>query len=404
MKNKLFCKDYILLVQGALFSNFGYVLYSAAISYWIYQETGSTALMGILSGISMFVRMFLLPFAGTVSDHTSRRNIISGSDAICGACFTAAGILAVTGRLSIPVIAAAAIVSGLCGSFLHPASMSLLTDIIPREDFIRGQSILNSGTSLLQLAGQAVSGILIVTFGAPLLILINGICYFVSAFTEIFIHDHPGHNNAEKINPSLIWRGFLAGGRDFLTDHTLFTFAISVIIMNFLCCGAYTLLVAYALENGMTTQQYGYLGAVISGGGLLGMIFVGVLKIPPKKRFSLILISYTIMGIGAGLGFWAADFVPTCILFLIGFTFNGVGNGILGGCVTLMMPEEKRGAMSGFFLASCIGGDALSGVLYGVLTEMLSIRMVCAAGQVLSLIPLAVLLFDHDLKNKLEEI
>ena len=404
MNKKLFNRDYILLIQGSLFSSFGYVLYSAAISYWVYQETGSTALMGILSGISMFIRMFLLPFAGTVSDHTSRRNIVAGSDAVCGVFFTLAGILAVTGHLSIPVVVIAAAVSGVCGSFLPPAAISLLADVIPKEEFIRGQSIFNGGTSLLQLAGQAISGVLIVAVGAPLLILINGICYFISALTEVFIHDYPSHNADDEVNFALLRKGFVDSGKDILADHAIFAFSLGVIVLNFMCSGAYALLVAYTLENGMTTQQYGYLGAVISLGGLLGMLVVGILKIAPTKRFMVMIVSYGIMGVAAGLGFIVADFVPTCILFVIAFTFNGVGNGILGGCVTLMMPEEKRGAMMGFFQAACIGGDALSGVFFGILSERFPINLVCGFGHILTLIPLAIFVFDKSLKKKLEEI
>lgn len=404
MDRKLFNRDYILLIQGSLFSSFGYVLYSAAISYWVYQETGSTALMGVLSGISMFVRMFLLPFAGTVSDHTSRRNIVAGADAVCGVFFTFAGILAVTGHLSVPVVVAAAVASGVCGSFLPPAAVSLLADVIPKEEFIRGQSIFNGGTSLLQLAGQAISGVLIVAVGAPLLILINGICYFISALTEIFIRDYPSHNADEKINLSVLRKDFIASGRDYLTDRTLFILAIGVIILNFLCSGAYALLVAYTLENGMTTQQYGYIGAVISCGGLLGMLIVGTLKIAPRKRFPIMVASYAVLGIAGGAGFLAASFIPTCILFVIGFTFNGIGNGILGGCITLMMPEEKRGSMMGFFQAACIGGDALSGVFFGFLSELLPINLVCGLGHFLTIIPLALIASDKSLRKKLEEI
>ena len=110
------------------------------------------------------------------------------------------------------------------------------------------------------------------------------------------------------------------------------------------------------------------------------------------------------MGMFSGLAFWIADFVPTAVLFLIAFTFNGIGNGILGGCVTLMMPEEKRGAMSGFFQAACIGGNALSGVLYGIVSEAIPIKLACGLGQVLSLLPLIVLLLDPSLKKKLGSI
>jgi hypothetical protein len=51
----LWNKDYILLVQGNAISTIGDLMYSFAIGYWVYTQTGSKALLGVMSSISMFV-------------------------------------------------------------------------------------------------------------------------------------------------------------------------------------------------------------------------------------------------------------------------------------------------------------------------------------------------------------
>ena len=61
MQKKLWNKDYILLLHGKTVSTIGDLMYSVAIGYWVYQQTGSSALMGIMSSISMFVTMFFSP-------------------------------------------------------------------------------------------------------------------------------------------------------------------------------------------------------------------------------------------------------------------------------------------------------------------------------------------------------
>ena len=81
---KLWNKNFILLWQGTLFSTFGDVLYSICIGYWVYEKTGSTALMGLLSNISMFVAMFLGPFCGAIIDRSHRKWMIVGTDLIRG--------------------------------------------------------------------------------------------------------------------------------------------------------------------------------------------------------------------------------------------------------------------------------------------------------------------------------
>lgn len=61
MKRKLWNKDTILMLQGNAVSALGDILYSVAIGYWVYEKTGSSALMGIMSSISMFMTMLVMP-------------------------------------------------------------------------------------------------------------------------------------------------------------------------------------------------------------------------------------------------------------------------------------------------------------------------------------------------------
>ena len=62
MQKKLWNKDFILMLQGNAVSDIGDLLYSVAIGYWVYEKTGSSALMGVMASISMCVTMFLSPF------------------------------------------------------------------------------------------------------------------------------------------------------------------------------------------------------------------------------------------------------------------------------------------------------------------------------------------------------
>ena len=80
MHKKLWNKDYILLLQGRFVSTIGDLMYSVAIGYWVYQQTGSNALMGIMSSISMFVTMFLSPVCGSIVDKCNRKWLIVGID------------------------------------------------------------------------------------------------------------------------------------------------------------------------------------------------------------------------------------------------------------------------------------------------------------------------------------
>ena len=93
MVKKLWNQNFILLLQGTAVSMIGDLMYSVAIGYWVYQQTGSNSLMGVMSSISMFVTMFLAPFSGTIVDKLNRKGIGKWQDMPAGKVWISWAIL-----------------------------------------------------------------------------------------------------------------------------------------------------------------------------------------------------------------------------------------------------------------------------------------------------------------------
>lgn len=187
MTRKLWNKDFILLLQGNAVSTIGDLMYSVAIGYWVYEQTGSSGLMGIMSSISMFVTMFLSPFCGSIVDKCSRKWVIVGIDTLQGLLMLTVGVMAYTNVLNVPVILIAALLAAFGSVFYSPAISTMMLDIIPRSDMVRGQSIHSSISSLISLVGTAFSGAMVAFFGVPLIVVINGLSNLYSAVTELFV-------------------------------------------------------------------------------------------------------------------------------------------------------------------------------------------------------------------------
>ena len=89
---KLWNRDYVLLLQGNAVSTIGDIIYSVAIGFWVYQQTGSSTLMGLMSSISMFVTMFLSPFCGSIVDKCNRKWLIVAIDTVQGIVMLTVGM------------------------------------------------------------------------------------------------------------------------------------------------------------------------------------------------------------------------------------------------------------------------------------------------------------------------
>lgn len=391
MHTKLWNKDYILMLQGNAVSAIGDVLYSVAIGYWVYEKTGSSALMGIMSSISMFMVMFVSPFSGSIVDKCSRKTIIVGMDALRGLIMLLVGALAFTDKLSVPIVLAAAFLASACSVFFSPAVSTLMLDIIPHDDMVRGQSVHSGITSFINLVGKALSGALVAFLGVPLIILINGISYLFSAVTEMFIHVPKTSQQGTKVTVSGIFRDFALAIREIFGNRFLRLFVPCALILNLLAAGPMTLMLPFCLEKGFTVDMYGYLMSVETAASLICVSLLGIIKLKPKARYYMMAVGFLVSIPIYILAYLSKQYIPVCILFFLGAFTNCMGNAVFNASLMLALPEENRGAILGFISAASTGGCALSAVIFGVLCDIFPLYLVFVAGNVLTILPMLYL-------------
>ncbi len=399
MKKKLWNKDFILLLQGNTVSTIGDLMYSVAIGYWVYEQTGSSGLMGIMSAISMFVTMFLSPFSGSIVDKCNRKWVMVGMDVMQGVVMLAIGLLAYMGRLNVPGVLIAAFLAALGSVFYSPAVSTLMIDIIPHDDMTRGQSVFSGSNALISMVGTAFSGVMVAFFGVPLIVVLNGLSNLYSAVSELFIHVPRTVQQGAQISAKSILRDSRAAVRMIFSDNCLRLFVPSALVLNLLGSGPLALVLPFCMEKGFTVDMYGYLMAVWTAASLICVLVLGVVKLKPQARFWVMAIGFTGSVLFFGLTYIARHFVPLCVMaFLASFT-NCAGNTIFNASLMLALPEENRGAILGFIQSASIGGTALSAVLYGVLGDVVPLYLVFSVGNLLSLGPMLYLCFTPRTKE-----
>ena len=391
MHTKLWNKDYILMLQGNAVSAIGDVLYSVAIGYWVYEKTGSSALMGIMSSISMFMVMFVSPFSGSIVDKCSRKAIIVGMDVLRGLIMLIVGALAFTDKLSVPIVLAAAFLASACSVFFSPAVSTLMLDIIPHDDMVRGQSVHSGITSFINLVGKALSGALVAFLGVPLIIVINGISYLFSAATEVFIHVPKTVQQGAKVTVSGILRDFGLAIREIFGNRFLQLFVPCALILNLLGAGPMTLMLPFCLEKGFTVDMYGYLMSVETAASLICVSLLGIIKLKPRARYYMMAAGFLISIPIYILAYLSRHYILMCVLFFLGAFTNCMGNAVFNASLMLALPEENRGAIIGFVSAASTGGCALSAVIFGVLGDVFPLYLVFVAGSLLTIPPMLYL-------------
>lgn len=399
MVKKLWNKNFILLLQASAVSTIGDLMYSVAIGYWVYEQTGSNSLMGIMSSISMFVTMFLSPFSGSVVDKLNRKWVIVLGDILQGVLMLTIGILAYAGKLSVSGVLIAAFLAALGGVFYAPAANTSLIDIIPRDEIVRGQSLFSGVSSTINMVGTAFSGVMVAFFGVPLIIVLNGCSNIYSAISEMFISIPKTVQEGEKVTVRGIFNDTKTAVKDIFSDSRLKLFVPCLLILNLLASGPFTLILPFTIEKGFPVEQYGLLMSVWTLASLVGVLLLGVIKFGPKARFWILAIGFTLSEIFMIAAFLSKEFVTMCILAFIGALLNAVGNAIFNSSMMLALPEKNRGAIMGFISSASVGGCAISAVLYGVLGDIFPLYIIFAAGGAISLIPMLYMCFHSQTKS-----
>ena len=399
MAKKLWNKDYILLLQANAISTIGDLMYSVAIGFWVYQKTGSSALMGVMTSISMFVTMFLSPFCGSIVDKCNRKWVMVGIDTLQGVMMLTIGVLAYINALSVPIVLAAAFLAAFGSVFYSPAISTLMLDIIPRDDMVRGQSIHSGISSLIDLVGTAFSGAMVAFLGVPLIVVINGLSNLYSAMAELFVRVPRTVQQGNSVTLRGVLRDSVSAAKSIFSDGCMKIFVPCALIINLLAAGPLALILPFCMEKGFSVDQYGYLISVYSLSSLIAVLLLGAIKLGPRARF-------WVMSLGFSLGvpffvatYFSNNFILTCIFaFLAGF-LNCAGNTVFNASMMLALPEENRSAILGFIRSASIGGTALSTLIYGFLGDLFPLHLVFSIGSAISLIPMIYMSFHPRIKK-----
>ncbi|MDU1455430.1 MAG: MFS transporter [Paeniclostridium sordellii] len=374
LETKLWNKNFFLLWQGQMVSVLGDVFYLMALNFWMLEITGSTALMGMLSAVTMLPKIILGPFAGVFVDRWDRKKLIVLTDLIRGVIVTFVGIAGVMGFIQVWMVFIVGIISGICAAFFNPAINSSRPDIVPEDKLLKANSVTSLAQSGMDMIGNAVGGVLYVLIGAPYMFLLNGISYLFSAFTEIFI-TIPKVKREEK---EITFIEDFKLGIKFLNNFKVYKkmFIYSSII-NFFGNAGMILLIPYFKETEfLGTQKYGFAMMVLAMGMVFGSILLSIKGIKRENKFKVFNISLVSCTTLLLVAIITNNYIVLLLCWLFGFFFNVIFNTIFSTAAMSTIPSDIRGKVMAITSAISMGLVPIGQLLAGVLGDLMPIRFV----------------------------
>jgi MFS family permease len=188
----LHSRNYRLFFAGQLVSLIGTWMAQVAMSWLVYQLTGSKILLGTVAFASQIPGFVLGPWAGVMVDRWNLRRALALTQTFSMLQALAVAGLTLAGVITTGQIVALALILGMINAFDMPARQSFVVQLVERREDLANAIALNSTMfNASRLVGPTVFGLVLVGLGEYLpnssMFLRLGLCFLANGLSFIAV-------------------------------------------------------------------------------------------------------------------------------------------------------------------------------------------------------------------------
>lgn len=213
----------------------------------IHSLSANQAEIGVVRSVQWAPALAIGLLAGVLTDRLRRRPVLIASDTVTALATGAIGGLALTGLLTVPVLAALVALVGAASMFYHAAHQSYVPRLVPMESLPSANSRIEQSMTAAEAVGPLLGGALVRFFSAPVAILFNAGSKAASALlmATIRVEEPAPHLQPDRH----VWREMREGGSWVYGHKVLAPYAVSLHLWFFFNSAIMTIFVFHATEE-----------------------------------------------------------------------------------------------------------------------------------------------------------
>ncbi len=356
-------RNYTLFFCGQSVSQIGTWMQRTAVSWVVYSMTQSTFMLGL----TMFPSFLFSLLGGIASDRYNRYKILLLTQTISMIQAVLLAILILTNHYVIWEILTLSVILGIINAFDVPARQPLIHELVhDKEDLPNALALNSSMVNLARLIGPALSGIVLVQFGAGICFLLNAISFLAVIVSLVFMK-LPTHK------PITIKKNIaseLKDGFSYVKQAPAIGIILLMLSLVSLLVQPYdTLLPEFAkmIFKG-NAATFGYINSFMGLGALIGTLFLAALK---KGADLKIVLLINLLLLGAGLMLFShMNYFPLAMLFATIIGFGAMSQTTI--CLTIIQVHTDaamRGRMMSFLAMTVFGMLPIGSLLIGGISQ-----------------------------------
>ena len=315
-------------------------LIQAAVAWQVYEISNSALQLGLIGLVRFVPALGMSLIGGAVADSYNRRNIILISQLVPLTVAVVMLAAIASGRVTLALLYAVVLVTGLASAFEQPARQAILPTIVPPYLFARAVAINSTMQALAFATGPTVAGAAIASLGIAAAYVAYGAFVLLSMTAMVWV---PAVRSQSRSGVG--WNA-IREGLHFVWSRPVLLGAMTLDMFAVIFGGARALLPIYAtdiLDAG--AFGYGLLYAASEVGAVLMSILLLVL--PSIDRIGRALV----LSVAAyGIATMAFGISRSFALSLIAFTAVGMADqvSVIMRTMTIqfLTPDELRGRVS----------------------------------------------------------
>lgn len=375
-KPTLWTKNYNLLTLASVLGAVGGIAGSYAMSFLVFDETGSTLAAGLLVALRV-IPQFLLPILiAPIMDRLPRKPFLVYGDGIAGGLYALAGLYLRNFTFSYPGYLAFSLLLACIGAMDSLAYYSMFPKIIPKGFEEKGYTVSGMLYPVMNVLVMPIAGLLLDVFGVANILICQGVCSILAACLENgVIIEESARLCGEKSGFSLWWNDFLDGFRYLKGEKGLRNLFRYMAVTNGAATGFSSILVAFFRSApGFSAFMYSFFSVAEFAGRSIGGLIHYHVEIPKKKRYGFAFLVYQLYEIMDMILLWIP--YPLMLVNRAVCGFLGINSATMREtAVQSYLPEEYRSRINAFEDAAVSAAGGVLALIVGAIGEVLDYRL-----------------------------
>src|SRR5579884_2068152 len=174
-------RSFALLWSGQTISRLGDSLYSIALAWWVLQQTGSAAAMGLVLIAANIPQLLLSLVGGVAADRFPRVAVMLAADLLRGLVVALVALGAQFHLLALWQLVGMSGIFGLVSAFFYPAYSAIIPELLPSEALPSANSMRHLSLRFAGIVGPALAGAVVAAGGTTVAFALDAVSFLVSA-------------------------------------------------------------------------------------------------------------------------------------------------------------------------------------------------------------------------------